>query len=98
MSCLMGLVSCIWLVIDTNLSENANLIDPEVGPPSSENAQFYLLASLMGGSAAMVVILSLTSAADLIDDKTVHLLLLCFDYYYDLFFTYIPIGLPRYCF
>ena len=93
MSCLMGLVSCIWLVIDTNLSENANLLDPEVGPPSSENAQFYLLASLMGGSAAMVVILSLTSAADLIDDKTVHLLLLCFDYYYDLFFyiyTYWP--------
>lgn len=68
----MGLISCIWLVIDTNLSENATALDPSLGPPSSDNAQFYLLASMMGGAAAMVVILSLTSAADLIDSNTVY--------------------------
>ena len=71
MASLMGLISCVWLVIDTNLSENANVLDPSLGPPSSDNAQFYLLASMMGGAAAMVVILSLTSAADLIDSNTV---------------------------
>ncbi|KAI9565484.1 hypothetical protein GHT06_009276 [Daphnia sinensis] len=70
MASLMGLISCIWLVIDTNLSENAATLDPLLGPPSSDNAQFYLLASMMGGGAAMVVILSLTSAADLIDSNT----------------------------
>lgn len=54
MACMMGLTSCIWLVVDTKLSQNANLIDPESGFGLSNNAQFYLLASLMGGSAAMV--------------------------------------------
>lgn len=75
MASLMGLISCIWLVIDTNLSENATTLDPLLGPPSSDNAQFYLLASMMGGGAAMVVILSLTSAADLIDSNTVNCIL-----------------------
>lgn len=75
----MGLISCIWLVIDTNLSENAAALDPLLGPPSSDNAQFYLLASMMGGGAAMVVILSLTSAADLIDCNTVLFLLIHFN-------------------
>jgi hypothetical protein len=53
------------------MAENISALDPNADPPSSENAEFYLLASLMGGSAAMVVILSLTSAADLIDLSTV---------------------------
>ena len=67
LACLMGLSSCIWLVVETTMAENVSALDPNADPPSSENAEFYLLASLMGGSAAMVVILSLTSAADLID-------------------------------
>lgn len=71
MACFMGLASCIWLVVETTLNENVAALDPTADPPSSENAEFYLLASLMGGSAAMVVILSLTSAADLIDLSTV---------------------------
>lgn len=71
MASLMGLISCIWLVIDTSLSENAFALNPFMSPPSSDNGPFYLLASMMGGGAAMVVILSLTSAADLIDCNTV---------------------------
>ena len=77
MASLMGLISCIWLVIDTTIAEDASALDPSLGPPSSSNAQFYLLASLMGGGAAMVVILSLTSAADLIDNNTVHVAAIC---------------------
>lgn len=67
----MGLVSCIWLVVDTNNHQSQGiLLDPAATPPS-DDGHFYFLASLMGGSAAMVVILSLTSAADLIDSNTV---------------------------
>lgn len=73
MSCVLGLTSCVWLIIDTSIAQEAAALNDPFGPPvsSSSKADFYVLAALMGGSAAMVVILSLTSAADLIDTKTV---------------------------
>lgn len=68
---MMGIGSCVWLIIDSNRNAGIPLDELILTGSSTNGYEFYLLSAFMGGSAAMVVILSLTSAADLIDDNTV---------------------------
>ncbi len=69
LSSTVGLTSCLWLLIDRasiSSAEADHILD-------TEPAEFYAQAAMMGGGAAMTVILSLTSAADLIHDNTVNI-------------------------
>ena len=74
-ACILGLASCLWLLIDDSTSDVLLPIGPDnvtsTEVINSEPVEFYALAAMMGGGAAMTVILSLTSAADLIHDNTV---------------------------
>jgi len=75
----IGLISCSWLLVDMNLPVQVNVhpgdnstipLTLTVTSQSPSALEFYLFSSIMGGAAAMVVVLSLTSTSDLIDDNT----------------------------
>ena len=84
-SSILGLLSSCYLLVYINIPRegtdilpgtlpigvNATVFSTPLTIPAPTSLEFYLFSTVMGGAAAMVVVLSLTSTSDLIDDNTV---------------------------